>query len=222
MADSAMDLDLIRRTAICVKALETAADEKDYVNFLTPARELSDNVVRLVTLATQFNLVAIAAELRERVKQAMAEAKTLLREKSDASLDRFKGLLRQVAKVLVSIMNELKQIKASGGQPQAIPPTSPSPVRPLANSSAPRNLERPLAAVCLHSPPLNADLHPLFEPIFGVFPSLSFLLTHLFFLPYSYQYQSDLLLNVWDFDGLIRSCQQAIQHSKMRRQMLSC
>lgn len=124
-----MDLDLIRRTAICVKALETAADEKDYVNFLTPARELSDNVVRLVTLATQFNLVEIAGELRERVKQAMAEAKTLLREKSDASLDRFKGLLRQVAKVLVSIMNELKQIKASGSLAHTAPPTSPSPVR---------------------------------------------------------------------------------------------
>lgn len=52
-----MDLELIRNTAMCVKALETAADERDFGNFLTPARELSDNVVRLVTLATQFNLV---------------------------------------------------------------------------------------------------------------------------------------------------------------------
>lgn len=131
-----MDLDLIRKTAVCVKALETAADEKDYVNFLNPARELSDNVVRLVTLATQFNLVEIAAELRERVKQAMAEAKTLLREKSDASLDRFKGLLRQVAKVLVSIMNELKQIKASGVLPPAPSPSSPSPVRASSSGRA--------------------------------------------------------------------------------------
>lgn len=124
-----MDLELIRNTAMCVKALETAAEERDFVNFLQPARDLSDNVVRLVALATQFNLVDAAADLRERVKQVMSEAKTLLREKSDASLDRFKGLLRQVAKVLVSIMTELKQIKASGVVPQLTPAPSASPVR---------------------------------------------------------------------------------------------
>lgn len=124
-----MDLELIRNTAMCVKALETAAEERDFVNFLTPARELSDNVVRLVALATQFNLIDAAADLRERVKQVMSEAKTLLREKSDASLDRFKGLLRQVAKVLVSIMTELKQIKASGVIPLHTPAPSASPVR---------------------------------------------------------------------------------------------
>lgn len=124
-----MDLELIRNTAMCVKALETAAEERDFVNFLTPARELSDNVVRLVALATQFSLIDAAADLRERVKQVMSEAKTLLREKSDASLDRFKGLLRQVAKVLVSIMTELKQIKASGVVPQLTPAPSASPVR---------------------------------------------------------------------------------------------
>ena len=165
-----MDLDLIRKTAMCVKALETAADEKDYVNFLNPARELSDNVVRLVTLATQFNLVEVAAELRERVKQAMAEAKTLLREKSDASLDRFKGLLRGVAKVLVAIMNELKQIKASGTLPSAAPAPSASPVRLLQTRKKKKRSGAgfDLGPQCLWSalqsslPRRNAFLHPLF------------------------------------------------------------
>lgn len=60
----------------------------------------------------------------------MSEAKTLLRDKSDASVDRFKLLLRAVAKVLVSIMAELKQIKASSAGAGTVPyAASPSPVR---------------------------------------------------------------------------------------------
>ena len=114
-----IDMDLIRKTAMCVKQLEVAAEERDYNNFLAPAKDLSENVVKLVHISLQYNLADIAAELKERVKQAMAEAKTLLREKSDQCVDRFKSHLRQVAKVLVALMNEFKQIKTS--TPQSAP-----------------------------------------------------------------------------------------------------
>ena len=108
-----IDSDLIRNTALSVKALEKVADDRDYTNFLTPAKDLSDNVVKLVSQATSIGMTDFANDLRDKVKESMACAKLVLKEKSDPALEKFKGLLRQVAKVLVQLMVEMKKSRAS-------------------------------------------------------------------------------------------------------------
>jgi len=104
-----IDLELVRKTAMAVKALEKVAIAKDYPNFLNPAKELSENVVKLVQMATAHNLTEYANDLRDKVKNAMASAKIVLRDKTDEALNQFIGLLKDVAKVIVELMMELKK-----------------------------------------------------------------------------------------------------------------
>jgi len=104
-----IDFDLVRKTALAVKALEKVATAKDYPNFLNPAKELSENVVKLVQMATANNLLDYAADLREKVKNTMASAKVVLRDKTDDALNQFIALLKDVAKVVVELMMELKK-----------------------------------------------------------------------------------------------------------------
>jgi hypothetical protein len=119
MAD-AIDLELVKQTALSVKALERVANDKDFANLLNPAKQLSENVVKLVQMATANQLHEFATDLREKVKLAMAQAKVLLRDKTDEALEQFRVLLSQVAKVIVQLMGELKQ--RVGARPSVIFP----------------------------------------------------------------------------------------------------
>ena len=104
-----MDIDLIKRTVGSVKLLEKLADEKDRVNILTPAKDLSENAVQLINMAVENNLSQIAADMRDCVRETIATAKTVLTEGSDQSFEKFKLQLKEISKVLVNLMIELKK-----------------------------------------------------------------------------------------------------------------
>lgn len=103
-----IDVEVIRKAALSVKAFEKVAEQKDFSNFLAPASDLSNNAVQLVKMATNNGLVEIAADIRETVRKAMESAKIVLKEKSDSSLENFLRLLGDVARVIVKFMNEVK------------------------------------------------------------------------------------------------------------------
>lgn len=117
------DLLLLRKTVESVKTLEQVALAKDFNNFLNAARELSDNVVKLVQMALANNAEAAAGELRESVKQAMGCAKILLRDKTDEALDQFRNYLKEVARVIITITQIVRS------QPGAAPGSVAPPVR---------------------------------------------------------------------------------------------
>ena len=108
MSNPPIDVELIRKTALSVRTFEKVAEEKDFVNFLSPAKELSENAVKLVRLATENNLLESANMIRESVKNSMEAAKTVLKEKSDTSVQIFLDLLKEVAKVIVKFTREIE------------------------------------------------------------------------------------------------------------------
>lgn len=109
MSTPPIDLDVIRKTVASVKAFEKVAEEKDFVNFLNPAKDLSENAVKLVRLATENNLLESASSIRESVKNSMAAAKVALKEKTDQSVQNFLELLGEVAKVIVKFAREIEK-----------------------------------------------------------------------------------------------------------------
>lgn len=110
-----IDVDIIRKAALSVKAFEKVAEVKDFSNFLAPASELSSNAVQLVKMATNNGMVDTAATIRDTVRKAMEAAKVVLKEKSDSSLENFVRLLGDVARVIVQFMNEVKAKSAPAG-----------------------------------------------------------------------------------------------------------
>jgi DNA mismatch repair ATPase MutS len=116
------DLLLLRKTVESVKTLEQVAMAKDFNNFLNAARELSDNVVKLVQMALANNAEGPAGELRENVKQAMGCAKILLRDKTDEALGQFRNYLKEVARVIIAITQIVRSAPGAGSN-------APPPVR---------------------------------------------------------------------------------------------
>lgn len=104
-----MDFELIRNTVLSVKRLEKLADERDFVNILTPAKELSEYVVSLINIAIENELIQYASDLRDSVKEMIASAKVMLKDRTDESYYMFKSLLKNVSKALVNLTVELKK-----------------------------------------------------------------------------------------------------------------
>lgn len=102
------NMQLIRKIAVCIKSLELTANEKDYTTFLNLIHQLSDYLFSIVKTLSKYQLSELGFEIQENVKNAVTEAKILLKEKTDESLERFKDLLKIIAKTLVRIMNSLR------------------------------------------------------------------------------------------------------------------
>lgn len=132
------ELLLLRKTVDSVKSLEAVAVARDYAAFLNSARDLSEHVVKLVQMAIQHQQDGPAAELREAVKQTMGCAKILLRDKTDEALEQFRNYLKDVAKVIITITQAVKNRPAgasvsspvapvrflAGDHPRGMPPRS--------------------------------------------------------------------------------------------------
>lgn len=125
---STEDLLLLRKTVESVKTLEQVALAKDWNNFLNAARELSDNVVKLVQMAMSNGAEPAAAELRESVKNAMGCAKILLRDKTDEALEQFRNYLKDVARVIIAITQIVRGRPAAGS---VSAPAAPIAVRQI-------------------------------------------------------------------------------------------
>ena len=108
-----IDVDVIRKTVASVKAFEKVAEEKDFANFLGPAKELSENAVKLVRLATENSMIELASKIRESVKNSMASAKVALKDKSDESVQVFLQQLKEVAIIIVKFTREI-ELKFAG------------------------------------------------------------------------------------------------------------
>lgn len=104
-----MDVELIKSTVLSVKKLEKHADERDYMNILAPAKELSENAVSLISLAIENELIQCASDLRDSLKEMIASAKLMLKERTDESYNNFKTLLKDVSKALVNLTVEWKK-----------------------------------------------------------------------------------------------------------------
>lgn len=112
-----MDFELVKNSALAVKALERVTDEKDFTHFLSAAKDLSSNIVELVQNATNNGMFEYANDLRDKVREAMTAAKAVLQKKTEEALLKFRQDLREVAQVLVQIMMDMKNERnRSSGQ----------------------------------------------------------------------------------------------------------
>jgi len=107
------DFNVVKRSAFAVKTMETAVSNKDYSNFVGSARELSENVVRLVKMSTSLALMDIANELKIGAKEVLGTAKNAYIHKSDDALQEFQMALKTVAKVIVHLVGAWKRLNTN-------------------------------------------------------------------------------------------------------------
>lgn len=102
-----MEIELVRKSALAVKALGKVVDEKDFTNFLPAARDLSDNIIKLVQIITEKDMIDCATGLRDSVKNTMSAAKIVMKDKTEDSLIQLRLLLKEVVNSLVRVKTEL-------------------------------------------------------------------------------------------------------------------